>query len=247
MFWAWSAGKARADRARLAWANSASIGRTQPPKISFAPRREPAGWDNAVQTSWTWNFCVLGFCCLLGLPALDGTAAARQLSSQVTELDEIPRIRPEFKVPDDPDMLFYVERSPNANTVVYAVRRDTHGEVDAQTPVEGFWRWFNVDGQKKSLNFVERMMAYGVRISRPAFGKPVTFQIAALPERTLTLDLDDKKRPEALIQIGNRTATLVYVYLNVIEGGVLPRVPSLDIFAIDKSSGKALHEQIVQN
>ena len=199
-----------------------------------------------MQARWKLIIRVLGFGCLLGLAVLDG-AAARQLSSQVTEIDEIPRVRPEFKVPDDPDMLFYVERSPNANTVVYAVRRDAHGEVDSDTPVEGFWRWFNVDGQKKALNFVERMMAYGVRINRPARGQPVTFQVAALPERVLTLDLDDKKRPKALIQIGNHTARLVYVYLNVIEGGVMPTVPSLEIFAIDKSSGKALHEHIGQN
>jgi hypothetical protein len=90
-------------------------------------------------------------------------------------------------------------------------------------------------------------MAYGVHNNHAASGQPVTFMIAALPERTLTLDLGDKKRPEALIQIGTHTARLDYVYLNVIEGGLLPKVPSLDIFGTDKTSGKALHEHIVQN
>jgi hypothetical protein len=184
---------------------------------------------------------------LLGLVLLGGAATARELTSQVTELDAVPRMRPEFKVPDDPDMLFYVERSTNSNTVVYAARRDPQGNLDSVTPVEGFWHWFNVDGHKKPLNFIERAMAYGVHNNRPASGQPVTFMIAALPERTLTLDLDDKRRPEALIQIGTHTARLNYVYLNVIEGGLLPKVPSLDIFATDKASGKALREHIVQN
>ena len=193
------------------------------------------------------SFRRAGYCILLALLLGDAAAMARQLTSQVTELDAVPRMRPEFALPDDPDMLFYVERSTNSNTVVYAARRGAQGALDSQTPVEGFWRWFNVDGHKKPLNFIERMMAYGVRTNTRDAGQPVTFQVAALPERTLTLDLDDKKRPEALIQIGGHTARLVYVYLNVIEGGVLPRVPSLDIFAIDKSSGKVLHEHIVQN
>ena len=194
------------------------------------------------------NFRGSGIRLLVALAWLSASGAnARQLSSQVTQLQDIPRIRPEFKVPDDPDMLFYVERSPNANTVVYAANRDAHGNLDPSAPVNAFWRWFNVDGQKKPLNFVERMMAYGVRASPVLPGKPVTFKIAALPERTLTLDLDDKQRPEALIQIGDHTARLVYVYLNVVEGGILPSVPSLDIFAIDKNSGKTLHEHIIQN
>jgi hypothetical protein len=200
-----------------------------------------------------WNEAVkkrrrlLGLCLLLALPGLDGEAGARQLSSQVTELDAVPRLRPEYPVPDEPDMLFYIERSSNSNTVVYAARRGANGALDAATPVEAFWRWFNVDGAKKPLNFIERMMAYGVKANRAAAGQPVTFEITSLPERALTLDLDDKKHPQALIQMGGHTARLVYVYLNVIEGGLMPKVPSLDIFGIDKSSGKALHEHIVQN
>jgi hypothetical protein len=188
---------------------------------------------------WRLGICVgLVFC---------SATQARQLSSQVTELDEIPHLRPEFKVPDDPDMLFYIERSPNSNTVVYAVNRNAQGNLDSGAPVTAFWRWFNVDGQKKALNFVERMMAYGVQFNKAAAGEPVTFKIAALPERTLSLDLEDKQHPRALIQMGSHTARLVYVYLNVVEGGLMPSVPSLDIFAIDNTSGKALREHIVQN
>ena len=195
-------------------------------------------WNDAVKK----RRLLLSLFLLLALPA-----DARQLSSQVTELDAVPRLRPEYAVPDEPDMLFYIERSTNSNTVVYAARRGTNGALDSGTPVEAFWRWFNVDGAKKPLNFIERMMAYGVKIDRVVPGHPVTFEITSLPERALTLDLDDKKHPEALIQMGSHTARLVYVYLNVIEGGLMPKVPSLDIFGIDKSSGKALHEHIVQN
>jgi Domain of unknown function (DUF4833) len=180
--------------------------------------------------------------CLLALPT-----EARQLTSQVTEMDAVPRLRPEYPMPDEPDMLFYIQRSTNANTVVYAAKRDANGAIDSDTPVEGFWRWFNVDGAKKPLNFIERMMAYGVKNSHVAPGRPITFQITSLPERTLTLDMDKDHHPEALIQIGTHTARLVYVYLNVVEGGLMPKVPSLDIFAVDKSSGKALREHIVQN
>ncbi len=183
----------------------------------------------------------LGFVLIALLTALP--AQARDFSSSVSESNEIVHLRPEFKVPDEPGQLFYVQRSPNANTVVYAAKLDTKGNFDTRTPVEAFWRKFNIDGSKKSLNFIERMMAYGVR-TKP--GKPVTFTIAALPERRLTLSLDTQHRPQATMQIGGRTVKVAYVYLQVEEGGLMPDVPSLDIVGTDIASGKAIREHLIQ-
>jgi hypothetical protein len=91
------------------------------------------------------------------------------------------------------------------------------------------------------------MMAYGVTASAPNKDGSIPFKVAALPERQLTLTLDDKKRPQALIRIGGRSVKLSYVYLEVVEGGLMPSIPSLDIFGTDIANGKAVHEHIVQN
>lgn len=178
--------------------------------------------------------------------AFAGGAQARNFTSTVTDGAEITQIRPEFKRPDEPNQLFYVQRSPNANTVIYAARLDAKGAIQSSDPVEAFWRKFNIDGSKQPLNFIERMMAYGVSADRVKAGAPVTFTIAALPERKLTLTLDANKRPQALIQIGGRAVKLAYVYLHVVEGGVMPSVPELDIFGTDPATGKAVHEHLVQ-
>jgi hypothetical protein len=186
--------------------------------------------------------------CLLLLSALPAAMPVwgRDFTSSVSESAEIQRLRPEFKVPDEPNQLFYVQRSPNSNTVIYAARLDSAGNPDANTPVEGFWRKFNIDGSKQPLNFMERMMAYGVRIDARKPGQPVTFRIAALPERILTLTLDAQKKPQALIQVAGRSVKLAYVYLHVVEGGLMPAVPDLDIFGTDLASGKAVHEHLIQ-
>lgn len=168
---------------------------------------------------------------------------ARDFSSSVSESNEIVQIRPEFKVPDEPNQLFYVQRSPNANTVVYAAKLDAKGEWDSRTPVEAFWRKFNIDGGKKNLNFIERMMAYGVRVTA---GNPASFTIAALPERKLILGWDAQHRPQATMTIGSRTVKVAYVYLQVVEGGLTPEVPSLDIVGTDIASGKAVREHLIQ-
>jgi hypothetical protein len=180
------------------------------------------------------------------LPVLTLRVQARDFSSSVTESSEIQPLRPEFKVPEEPNQLFYVQRSPNANTVVYAAKLDGQGNFDSGQPVEAFWRKFNIDGSKQPLNFMERMMAYGVKLNARKKGESVTFSIAALPQRKLTLALDAQHRPQATMTIGSRVVKLAYVYLHVVEGGLLPEVPELDIFGTDLASGKAVHEHLIE-
>jgi len=173
-------------------------------------------------------------------------AGARELTSQVTELDHIPSVRTEFPVPSDPNMLFYIQRSVNANTLVYAAHIDSPGRIDLDAPVDVYWRWYNVDGHRKPLNFIERMMAYGVKsVAHRGPGSAVTFKVAALPERELLLEQDGHGHPEALMKFGNRTARLVYVYLQVDDSGLTPKVTAVDIFGIDKLTGKSLREHVI--
>lgn len=180
------------------------------------------------------------------LPVATLPVSARDFSSSISESNEIVHLRPEFKVPDEPNQLFYVQRSPNANSVVYAAKLDAKGNFDSRNPVDAFWRKFNIDGSKKNLNFIERMMAYGVRVVTSKTGQPVSFTIAALPQRRLTLGWDEHHRPQATLSVDNRTVKLAYVYLQVEEGGLMPDVPSLDIVGTDIASGKAVREHLIQ-
>jgi hypothetical protein len=178
---------------------------------------------------------------LVALPA-----QARDFTSIVSESSEIVHLRPEFKIPTEPNQLFYIERSPNSNSVVYVANLDSRGNFDSKAPVEAFWRKFNIDGSKQPLTFLERMMAYGVRIDTTKPGQPTTFTIAPLPDRKVSLAMDAQHHPEALLQVDSHTVKLSYVYLQVVEGGLLPSVPSLDIFGTDIVSGKAIHEHLIQ-
>lgn len=182
---------------------------------------------------------------LLLLIAAPG-AQSHQLTGSVTELDRIPVTRAQYPVPSEPNMLFFIQRSVNSNTVIYAANLDSRGHLDADAPVEAYWRWYNVDGHKKPLNFIERMMAYGIKsVVRKSPAGPFTFEIAALPERKLTLDLDAAGRPAAFAQFGNRQAKLVYIYLQVDDKGLMPNVTAIELFGTDRQTGEPLHEHLI--
>ena len=146
-------------------------------------------------------------------------------------------------------MLFYIQRSVNSNTVIYSAHVDVQGHLDRSEPIDVYWRWYNVDGHRKALNFFERSMAYGVSLDRHVMApsNAVAFKVAALPERKLLLERDSRGVPEALIEIGGHLARLVYAYLQVDDHGLLPNVTAIDLFAVDTLTGKALHEHVVRS
>ena len=71
------------------------------------------------------------------------------------------------------------------------------------------------------------------------------FHSRPLPEGKITLAMGTDHRPEARLQIGDPTVRLAYVYLNVIDG-LIPKVPSLDIFGAGIVTGKAIREHVVE-
>ncbi len=171
-------------------------------------------------------------------------ADATEMKSTVTEMDAIPRVKPAYPIPSEPDQVFYIERSSNSSTVIYCAKMKD-GKLDPSEPVTAYWRWYRVDGHIKPLNFAERMMAYGVKsVKHNGPNGSYSFKIAAMPERTLYIGLDAQGKPEVFGKIGERWVKLVYIYLEVDDHGLMPDVPELDLFGIDRATGKAVREHI---
>ena len=188
--------------------------------------------------------CLAAVAAVLAIFTAQSQAAeARTLSITVEEIDHIPRLRATYPVPSEPNMLFYIQRSVNANTVVY-VAPPEHRNTAA--PVDVFWRLYNIDGHTRPLNFVERLLAYGVNsvVTRPA-PAATSFRIAAIPELELLLKQDAQGHPEAIMQFARRPVRLVYVYLQVDDRGIMPRVTALDLFGVEQGSSRALHEHVI--
>jgi hypothetical protein len=180
--------------------------------------------------------------------ALNGEAPAdaRTLAATVAELDQLPPPHTNYTVPNEPNMLFYLQRSKNANTIVYAANMTASGQIDPKNPVEVFWRVFDEDGRRHGLNFIERTLAYGAA-QRPVADHPGEFDvnIVSLPEVKFRIDVDESGRPEATLMFGNRTVRAISAYVEIDETGLIPELVSLDIYGIDKASGRVLHERML--
>jgi hypothetical protein len=180
-----------------------------------------------------------------GLVALSLTAPVQGASLESLSTSRsatLPVDRPEFPIPTEPNQLFYLQRSTNANTVVYTARFDGNGNLDARDPVGVYWRRYNTTGARKALSLIEQLFAFGVNVS--ASDTPGQFILTPKPlrNRRLLLRQTGPGKAEVLTQIGGRTARLVYLYFTVDENRLIPMVTGLSAHGIDLATGHAISE-----
>ena len=146
-----------------------------------------------------------------------------------------------YPVPQEPRQVFYVQRSLNPNTVVY-VARMADGRLDADEPVEVYWRRYNNEGEKKELSALERRLAFGVK-SEPVPHQPGRFmvRVVSYPDRPALLRLAaGVPRLEAVV--AGEPAGLDHAYLEVDDSGSLPRVTRVDLHGHSLATGRPVME-----
>ena len=73
-----------------------------------------------------------------------------------------------FPIPSgNSKQLFYLQRTPNKNTIVYELNYK-NGEIDTEEPIHGFWIRYQEDGQREDLNYIQRKFAYGLKTKKIA-------------------------------------------------------------------------------
>lgn len=165
------------------------------------------------------------------------------LGSEVTVSRRLMVARPDLPVATDPHLLFYVQHSINRSLIVYAARLGPDGKLDPDRPVEAFWRRFDEEGQKRQLNFFERVFAFGVSSRRIGEGRYAA-RVAGYRSREAIVDLDERGQPRALLRVGERTVRVVYAYAQADDVGFIPKIHHVDVFGYDLATGEAIRERI---
>lgn len=169
-------------------------------------------------------------------------AYARSLESiRVTEHASVPRVQPSWPVPSEPNQLFYVQRSPNSNTIVYVAKFDSAGNIGLGSIVP-YWRRYNTTGEKKDLSTIEYQLAFGFNVHSEATPNMLTISPKALSKIKAKLVQTAPHKAEVRIVLGGRDAKLVYVYVNVDESKTIPRVTDISVFGIDIETKKVIQE-----
>lgn len=146
--------------------------------------------------------------------------------------------RPKFPVPSGiPNMLFYLQRTPNSNTIVYDLNLDKEGKLDVDDPVNVYWIRYTEGGVKKGLNFIQRKFAYGIKVKKLADEK-YEIKSVAYDKHPMYLMKSDKGKYQIFTKIGDTMAALSSIWIQI-EGGTfwVPNVVYIEMKGVDPATG----------
>ncbi len=172
--------------------------------------------------------------CLTTLPG--GAEAGANLALSGSKVSQtLPLARPDWPRPNDQNQVFYIQRSMNRNTVVYAAQFDAAGNL-LRNPIRSYWRRYEEQNQTKPLKLVERLFAYGVK-ARPNRDKQ-SWKVTFAPLSALTVQMRQSEPFQSALwaRINNRDYKLIYGFLDLDDGGLFPRVVQLRLYTYDPVS-----------
>ncbi len=151
-----------------------------------------------------------------------------------------------YPVPKDEKMLFYIQKSFNTNTVVYAANIAADGKLDPKEPVTVFWRRYQEGGIKKELKAVEKTFGYGVK-SKPLKDRKNTyvFSLVSLKDMNFVITQDKNGHPEVATMINKKPARIEKVFVTAEHVSILPKIFAVEVFGKEIKTGKPLYEKIV--
>ena len=134
------------------------------------------------------------------------------------------------------NMLFYVQRTFNINTLVYELNLDEKQELNTTEPIKIYWINYATNKATESLNYIQRKYAYGLEVKLlDAEKKSYVFNFVSYKKKKLYLvksPIDNKYH--VFTDINSKMVTLDRIFVQI-EGGTfwVPHVKYIDISGKD--------------
>lgn len=152
-----------------------------------------------------------------------------------------------FPVPrGNPKQLFYLQRDPNTNTIVYELNLREDGSPDPDEPIHVFWIRYPEGGIHKELNYVQKKFAYGVK-AIPMAGKQYKLIFTAYKKKNMVLAYAAKeKKYQVYAMLNGQLSVLNRVFIRIGNGGSFwaPDVKYIEMRGTAMSTGKQMTERI---
>ena len=146
--------------------------------------------------------------------------------------------------PHDNNRLFYVQRDPNINTLIYDINIDkSTGKPNTDNPVHAYWIRYNDKGQKEELNYIQRKFAYGL-VSKPIGNDSYDIRFVSYKKFPLTLMKAADGKYHIFATVSQKQMMLNKVFIKI-EGGSfwLPNIIFVEMKGTDPVTGKEITER----
>jgi len=153
--------------------------------------------------------------------------------------------QPNLPEPKLKNLLFFLQRTPDANTVVYQLNLDNDGVLNEKTPVKASWIRYEENGVMKELSTIEKKFAYGVQC-KPIGNESYEVHLVSYKKLPMYLQKTPTDQQYRLyIKDEGKDLLLKRVFVKV-EGGSFwfPKVHYIDLFTVDSENGAQILKRI---
>lgn len=143
------------------------------------------------------------------------------------------------------NLLFYLQRDPNTNTIICELNADKNGEVDRKEPILVYWIRYGDEGEKKDLSYIQKKFAYGIQAKE--IGKD-HYELRFVSHKKLPMYLlksENDKKFHVYVTVNNKKIQLDRIFVRI-EGGSfwLPNVKYVELKGINTENNAAVLERI---
>jgi hypothetical protein len=141
-------------------------------------------------------------------------------------------------IPKEENQLFYLQRDPDANTIVYALNLENE-KLNRSNPVLVYWIRYADTGKIEKLTFFQRRMAYGINQREV---EPGIYELYIQAYKDLKIILAPHSKTgkyQALVKIEGKDIILDRIFARIIGGSLLkPNVEYYEISGRSVDNGK---------
>lgn len=146
--------------------------------------------------------------------------------------------------PASSNLMFYVQRTPNSNTIIYELNLKNGKPVDNE-PIKINWLRYAEKGQREGLSFIQRKFAYGLKTTKIGEGK---WKLLFAPYDKIPFYLQQSSAGiyHVYVEINGKLAVLDRIYIRIDPGGTFwsPNVKYVEFKGKDPYTGEVVMQRI---
>ena len=144
----------------------------------------------------------------------------------------------------EPQSLFKIERSKNANIIQYDAQIGSDGKLLKKEPVIGYWIRLAEQGQVQQLSWVQRTFAFGFSAEYHRDSDTATIDMVADIGQPITVKRVEGKYM-AVIDFEGQPSQLERIFIQAHGKGISVTVEYVEIFGVDLKSGEPTYGKII--
>lgn len=146
------------------------------------------------------------------------------------------------------ELMFYIQRNHNSNTIVYEAHFDGNGILDTVEPLMVSWIRYDEEGQRMELRTIEKWYAYGLK-SKKVKEKEGVYEIAlvAYKDRMLQLIQTAPYKAQITMKVEDKECQLDHIYIQADNSSAWPSVEYIELFGFDWENGHQKYEKILNH